>query len=75
MCYWFAMSKFFAPNIDNRGRLVRGIAGGMMLIGGGVAVFFIWWLGAILLASAAFVLFEAIRGWCGLRACGIKTRL
>jgi hypothetical protein len=28
-----------------------------------------------LLALAAFVLFEAARGWCFLRACGIKTRL
>ena len=69
------MAKLFAPNIDNRGRLVRGIIGIVLLVGGLVAVFFLWWLGLILLASAAFVLFEAIRGWCGLRACGIKTKL
>ena len=69
------MSKFFAPNIDNRGRLARGIIGCVVLVGGLIAVFFIWWLGLILLASAAFTLFEAIRGWCGLRACGIKTKL
>jgi len=69
------MSKWFARNIDNRGRLARGIAGGLLLTGAVVALFFIWWLGLILLASAAFVLFEAFSGWCGLRACGIKTKL
>jgi hypothetical protein len=69
------MTKFFAPNIDNRGRLARGIIGVVLLVGGLVSLFSIWWLGLILLVSAAFVLFEAIRGWCGLRACGIKTKL
>lgn len=69
------MSKFFAPNIERNGRLVRGIAGLLLLAGGIVALFFMWWLGLILLASAAFVLFEALRGWCFMRACGIKTRL
>ena len=34
-----------------------------------------WWLGGVLLASAVFVAFEALRGWCALRACGIKTKL
>ena len=33
------------------------------------------WLGLVLAASGAFVLFEALRGWCALQACGIKTRL
>lgn len=69
------MAKFFAPNIDNRGRLARGIIGAVLLVAGMVVVFSIWWLGLVLLASAAFVLFEAIRGWCGLRACGIRTKL
>ena len=69
------MSKFFAPNIERNGRLVRGIAGVLLLLGGIVALFFIWWLGLILLASAGFVLFEALRGWCFMRACGIKTKL
>jgi hypothetical protein len=69
------MSKLFAPNIDNRGRLARGIIGIVLLVAGVIAAFVLWWLGLILLASAAFVLFEAVRGWCGLRACGIKTKL
>jgi len=29
----------------------------------------------VLAVSGGFVLFEALRGWCVLRACGIKTRL
>jgi hypothetical protein len=69
------MAKFFSPNIDGRGRLARAIGGLILLIGGVVAMFSLWWLGLILLASAAFVLFEAARGWCFMRACGIKTRL
>ena len=69
------MRRFFAPNIDNRGRLARGILGLLLLVGGVMAVSFRLWLGLVLLGSAAFVLFEAVRGWCGLRACGIKTRL
>jgi hypothetical protein len=32
-------------------------------------------LSLLLLLSGLFVLFEAIRGWCVLRACGIRTRL
>lgn len=69
------MSKFFAPNIERNGRLARGITGMVLLIGGIGGVFFTWWLGLILLASAGFVLFEALRGWCFMRACGIKTKL
>ncbi len=69
------MAKRFAPNIDNRGRLLRGIMGILLLVGGLFAICTLLWLGLVLLASAVFVLFEAIRGWCGLRACGIKTKL
>ena len=69
------MSKFFTPNIDRNGRLVRGIAGSLLLPGGIGLLFFIGWPGLILLASAAFVLFEALRGWCFMRACGIRTKL
>ena len=69
------MSKFLTPNIDRNGRLVRGIAGSLLPLGGIVSLFFISWPGLILLASAAFVLFEARRGWCFMRACGIRTKL
>ena len=74
MCYGFAMAKFFARNIDGKGRRVRAVAGGVMLMGGVVALFFMLWLALVLLALGVFSVIEALRGWCFLRACGIKTR-
>jgi hypothetical protein len=69
------MKRFFSPNIDIKGRLVRGLVG-LGLFAGAWLVFGISaWLALLLIASGAFALFEAVRGWCGLRACGIKTRL
>jgi len=60
-------------NIGLKGRLIRGAAGVVM----GVAAV---WIGAYSLVAgaalglgAAFLLFEAVAGWCGARACGIKT--
>ncbi len=68
------MKPFFRRNIDDRGRLVRGV-GALALFLGAVAGFqVVPWLGWMLLASGLFVAFEAVRGWCGLRACGIKTK-
>lgn len=64
-----------ARNIDNRGRVVRGIGALALLVGAGFGFAVSWWLGGVLLASAIFVAFEALRGWCALRACGIKTKL
>jgi hypothetical protein len=29
----------------------------------------------VLVISAAFLAFEALRGWCAVRACGIRTKL
>ena len=69
------MKTLFSRNIDTNGRLVRGVAALGLL----VAAWFVFrhsrWLGVLLGASGAFVLFEALRGWCALRACGIKTKL
>lgn len=69
------MKTFMNPNINNRGRIVRGIASLALLVGAGFGFTVAWWLGGLLLASAMFVAFEALRGWCALRACGIKTKL
>lgn len=74
MCYPSAMSKFFSPNLQRTGRILRAVGGIALVLGGVAALFFLWWLGLILLASGAFVLFEAARGWCLFRACGIRTR-
>ena len=61
--------------ISNRGRLVRGLMAIGFFIGASFAFVASFWLGMVLAASGGFVLFEALRGWCALRACGIKTKL
>jgi hypothetical protein len=69
------MKRLFQRNIDNRGRLVRGIGGALLAIGGVIAGQYSVWAGLALVFAGGFVLFEAVRGWCVLRACGIRTRL
>lgn len=69
------MKPLFSRNIDNKGRLVRGLGALALLVGAGFGFTVSVWLGIPLLASGVFVAFEALRGWCALRACGIKTRL
>ena len=67
--------SFFSSNIGRTGRVFRGISGVILLGGGIVMAWHIWWLAVILVISGGFGLFEALRGWCFLRACGIKTKL
>lgn len=69
------MSKLFGRNIEKNGRILRAVIAGVLFLGGLYALTQILWLSAILLVSSAFVLFEALKGWCLMRACGIKTRL
>jgi len=69
------MKPLFARNLSNTGRLVRGVGAVGLLIGAGFGFFVSIWLGVVLAVSGGFVLFEALRGWCALRACGIKTPL
>ncbi len=69
------MKPFFSRNIDNPGRLVRGLGALLLLVGAGFGFTVSVWLGLGLLAAGVFVGFEALRGWCVMRACGIKTRL
>lgn len=64
----------FTRNIDSKGRLLRGLAALALLVAGLLTLSHIVWLGILLLASSLFVFFEAFRGWCVLRACGIKTK-
>lgn len=69
------MNRFWSPNLSRAGRTARAVSGAILLVGAAVAFAWNAWLGIVLLGSAAFVLFEAARGWCVLRACGIKTKL
>ena len=65
---------FLRQNIDTKGRVIRGI--GALALAAGAAL---TWphsraAGIALAASSAFVAFEAARGWCAARACGVKTK-
>jgi hypothetical protein len=65
------MNLLFSRNIGKRGRLIRGTAGLGLLVGayfsGPV------WLSGALTGAGVFLLFEALLGWCLLRALHIKT--
>jgi hypothetical protein len=67
--------RFFQPNIDEHGRRVRARLGFLLLIAGGVTAWFFLWAGLVLIGSGLFAWFEARRGWCVARACGIKTKI
>jgi len=66
--------NFLRPNIDNKGRVIRGI----LALAFGIAAVLTWshsrTVGIALTGSAVFVAFEAARGWCIARACGVKTK-
>jgi len=68
------VNRFFQRNLDYRGRMARGVIGSLCLIAGIIMVDYVLWLGLILVAAGLFALFEAISGWCLVRACGIKTK-
>ncbi len=67
--------KWFTPNISRTGRIVRGLLGIALIIAGLVTSPHSLWPCLLLVGLGLFVLFEALRGWCLARACGIKTRL
>ena len=69
------MKNFFKPNIDSCGRLMRGSLGALLVIGGMVVCNYNVWAAVAMILSGGFCLFEAVRGWCVMRACGIKTKL
>jgi hypothetical protein len=68
------MKRFFAPNLDGKGRLARCVMGLALLAGAAFSLSESVWLAALLAAAGVFGLFEAARGWCLARACGIKTK-
>ncbi len=68
------MKKFFAANIDGKGRAIRGVLGAALVIGGVILCSYNVWAAVALILSGGFCLFEAVRGWCVMRACGVKTR-
>jgi hypothetical protein len=69
------VKRFFRPNIDHRGRIARGVVGSLCLIAGIVIVDFQLTVGLIFVVAGLFAIFEALRGWCLARACGLKTKV
>ena len=68
------MSKFFRPNLDRHGRLARGVMGALCLVAGIIVAGDISLWGLIFVAAGLFAIFESLRGWCLVRACGIRTK-
>ena len=69
------MSSFWKRNIDYRGRRARGVLGGISLIAGIILADYKLWPCLVLVGFGLFGIFEALRGWCLMRACGIRTKL
>ena len=71
------------PNISRAGRIARVITGLVCIVVGVTLWLLAWpsstvyrWIAVVaLVAAGLFLLFEARRGWCAIRACGIKTPL
>jgi hypothetical protein len=65
----------FRPNLDNKGRVIRGVAA--LALGAAAGVTWALWrpAGIALGVASGFVGFEAARGWCAFRACGLKTKV
>lgn len=69
------------PNIDRRGRIARATTGVLCIVFG-LALWLIHWpetltyrwiISLVAITAGAFQLYEAKRGWCVARACGLKT--
>ena len=74
----------FQCNIDSKGRMFRFVMSLILLVLGmgtimcWLAEMLPWWswiAGIVLLLAGLFTLFEASKGWCALRAMGIKTKI
>ncbi|MBE7501860.1 MAG: hypothetical protein HS113_16460 [Verrucomicrobiales bacterium] len=70
-----SLAAFLRPNLERPGRRVRAVMGGVLLVGSLPALTVHGLLALALAVAGAFALFEAWRGWCLVRACGLKTRL
>jgi len=68
-----ARGSFFSANIGSIGRRVRGAGGGLIWVGAATLASEHPLLAAVMAAGGGFMIFEALRGWCVLRACKIKT--
>lgn len=66
--------SLFRPNLAPGERGLRAVASLLFATGAFLFIDRHAVIAALLLASAAFLMFEALRGWCALRACGVRTK-
>ena len=64
----------FKPNLETTGRLIRAGLSVALLIAAVIAWPHSNALSIALALGAVFTGFEAARGWCAVRACGVKTK-
>lgn len=72
-----------ACNIDQRGRTARIVTGiivdlcgvGLIVAGALTGNMLMIVAGILASVSGSFMIFEGVRGWCVLRAMGIKTKI
>ena len=65
-----------ACNIDSKGRKIRATSAVLLILSAAVAWWMDWpiWIAIVLGTSGLFCGYEAFKGWCALRAMGIKTK-
>ena len=68
------LKYFFKQNIGRIGRIVRAVWGILLLVAAWFTADWKPWLARMLVALAVFTFIEAMRGWCIMRACGVKTK-
>ena len=64
----------FQPNLETPGRLIRAGLSVLLFISAVIAWQHSRPLSIALAMGGAFTAFEAARGWCAVRACGVKTK-
>jgi len=69
------MKEFFAPNLQIEGRVARGMIALIFCTGAVITRRLSRRLSLLLFLSALFTLYEVSRGWCVVRACGIRTKV
>jgi hypothetical protein len=69
------MKTLFVPNLQSEGRWARGAVAVVLAGLAFVAIPLSRRLSFILFLGVIFTVFEAVRGWCVLRACGIRTHV
>ena len=69
------MKGIFQPNITGKGRILRAFIALAFIAVASFATGLSGLARIGVAGAAAFVAFEALRGWCFLRACGVRTRL